>query len=458
LGAQRKPIEKNDIPNVLSTLTEWHKSIQDNVINNFLVNHPDNTIVDNKDIATNGDFNLSIDRYKPTSKSILHSWDVVTLGDERYFKIESGGTPDSSNEKYWGGDINWATLVDLPSEDFVSIIKNTARTITQEGLKNSSATLIQPNAVIVSTRATIGRVGINKIPLATNQGFKNIIITNKDAVVPQFLAYMVKQIVPKMIELASGGTFKEISKSSFSTLPVPLPPKVVQLQIVAEIECYQRIIDGARQVVDNWKPNMELELEEERKAAGVKAWEMVKLGDMCETSSGGTPLRGKTEYYDGGTIPWVKSGEVAQGYITETDEYITEIGLSNSSAKIFPINTVLVAMYGATAGKVGILKTNASTNQAICGILPNDIYIPEFLFWFMREKTDYLVSQSIGGAQPNISQSIIKSLIIPSLPKSLQKTIVSRIEAEFEVVEANRKLIHVYEGRIKKVIERVLGI
>ena len=107
-------------------------------------------------------------------------------------------------------------------------------------------------------------------------------------------------------------------------------------------------------------------------------WPLVELGDVCETSSGGTPLKNKPEYYIGGTIPWLKSGEVAQGFIFKAEEYITKEGLLNSSAKIFPPNSILVAMYGATAGQVGLLKFESSTNQAICAILPMIKLFPNF--------------------------------------------------------------------------------
>jgi len=118
-----------------------------------------------------------------------------------------------------------------------------------------------------------------------------------------------------------------------------------------------------------------------REAVAVQStWPMVKLGNIFETTSGGTPLRSKPAFYEGGTIPWLKSGEVDQGLVFHAEEKITEAGLKNSSAKMFPIDTVLVAMYGATAGQVGLLKIEAVTNQAICGILPNDKCIPELLY------------------------------------------------------------------------------
>ena len=105
-------------------------------------------------------------------------------------------------------------------------------------------------------------------------------------------------------------------------------------------------------------------------------WTYKKLGEVCETSSGGTPSRGNADYYEGGTIPWLRSGEVAQGLIYDTELFITELGLNNSSAKLFPTDTVVLAMYGATVGQVGLLKREMATNQAICGIFPNNELYP----------------------------------------------------------------------------------
>ena len=109
-----------------------------------------------------------------------------------------------------------------------------------------------------------------------------------------------------------------------------------------------------------------------------EGWTYKKLGEVCETSSGGTPSKSHNEYYEGGTIPWLRSGEVAQGLIYNTELCITDLGLKKSSAKIFPVNTVVIAMYGATVGQVGLLKKEMATNQAICGILPNSRLFPLF--------------------------------------------------------------------------------
>lgn len=131
------------------------------------------------------------------------------------------------------------------------------------------------------------------------------------------------------------------------------------------------------------------------------------------------------------------------------------MGLKNSSAKIFPINTVLIAMYGATAGKVGLLKTEASTNQAICGILPNDKIIPEFLYFYLRTRTDEMVRLSGGGAQPNISQAIIRNLEIPLLPIKIQEQLVSEVMKEEDILNSNKKLIEIMENKIDTTLSKI---
>jgi len=163
-------------------------------------------------------------------------------------------------------------------------------------------------------------------------------------------------------------------------------------------------------------------------------WEMKKLGEVCETRAGGTPLKAHKDYYEGGTIPWLLSGEVSQGEIYEARNFITVKGLKNSSAKLFPPNSVLVAMYGATAGQVGILKFEACTNQAVCGILPNAKTIPEYIFYCFLSKKDELVSQAVGGAQPNISQLKIKNTKIPLPPLLEQQRIVSILDEAFAAI------------------------
>jgi type I restriction enzyme M protein len=189
-----------------------------------------------------------VENYKPRI-DIDPEWPMVELGDEVYFKVEAGGTPSSTESSYWNGDIYWATLVDLPQSDYISEINSTARKITVGGLKNSSAKIIPPNSIIVSTRATIGRVGINKVPLATNQGFKNVIIRN-NIVNPDFIALLIKSLEKRMNVLATGGTFKELSKTNFCKLQIPIPSIEIQNSIVKRIEIEQSIIKANKNLIE----------------------------------------------------------------------------------------------------------------------------------------------------------------------------------------------------------------
>lgn|SRR3990167_3643617 len=165
------------------------------------------------------------------------------------------------------------------------------------------------------------------------------------------------------------------------------------------------------------------------------AWEYKRISEVTKTSAGGTPLKSHKEYYINGDIPWLQSGEVGTKDITVSKNFITKDGLNNSSAKIFPENTVLVAMYGATAGEVGILRFKAATNQAVCGILPSDKLLPEFVYYFFLYHKAKLIEQAVGNAQPNISQEKIKNTKIPILPICDQKRIVLLLDKVFADID-----------------------
>ena len=186
-------------------------------------------------------------------------------------------------------------------------------------------------------------------------------------------------------------------------------------------------------------------------------WDIVKVGDICETTSGGTPLKSREDFYYPQEIPWINSGEVRNGEIYQANKYISRIGLEKSSAKIVPANSVLVAMYGATAGQVGLLKIEASTNQAICSILPNKRFNPKFLYYVLSSKTNDLIEMSVVGAQPNISQGIIKNIEIPLPPLDVQEEIVLKIQEEEKAIEECKKLIKLHQDKINTKIQSIWG-
>lgn len=155
---------------------------------------------------------------------------------------------------------------------------------------------------------------------------------------------------------------------------------------------------------------------------------IARLGDLFVISSGGTPSKNKGEYYTNGTIPWIKTGDLKEKYVNTDIEYISELGLNNSSAKIFPIDTVLVAMYGATIGACSILPFEASTNQACAAFLPNEKVIPDYLYYFLCSKKDTFIKDGVGGAQPNISAGYLKNVLFNLKPLDEQKRTVMLLD------------------------------
>ena len=163
--------------------------------------------------------------------------------------------------------------------------------------------------------------------------------------------------------------------------------------------------------------------------------EKVKLGDIFNITSGGTPSRKNTEYYTNGNIKWVKTGDLKKKYIENTEEYITERGLENSSAKIYRNGTVLLAMYGATIGSVAILKTDACTNQACAAFVKNEKVIPEYLYYFLRSRKNKFINDAFGGAQPNISAGYLKNIFFNIVDLKKQKEIVDKMNIIEELID-----------------------
>ena len=158
-----------------------------------------------------------------------------------------------------------------------------------------------------------------------------------------------------------------------------------------------------------------------------ESWEWVRLGELGEWCSGATPSRQHPEYF-GGKIPWLKTGDLNDGYIKDVPEFITEEGFQHSSTKINPVGSVLIAMYGATIGKLGILQVPATTNQACCACeLFQGIY-NKYLFYFLLANRNFFIRKGMGGAQPNISKAKIIATTIPLPPLAEQHRIVARLE------------------------------
>ena len=188
-----------------------------------------------------------------------------------------------------------------------------------------------------------------------------------------------------------------------------------------------------------------------------EGWEAIKLEDIASWGSGGTPPRKNPRFY-GGDIPWIKTGELGDGLILDTEEKITADGLKNSSAKVFPKGSVAIAMYGATIGKVSILGIDAATNQA-CAVGIPDLRLtgPQYIFQYLRSQKEAFIAAGKGGAQPNLSQGVIKEWPFPLAPLAEQKRIADKLEAVLGRVDACRARLDRVPALLKRFRQSVLA-
>ena len=170
-----------------------------------------------------------------------------------------------------------------------------------------------------------------------------------------------------------------------------------------------------------------------------KGWTAVKIKDVAQTYSGGTPTSTNSEYYDGGNIPWINSGELNNPIITSTTNYITEEGLNNSSAKLYPQDTVLVALYGATAGKVSLLSFEACSNQAVCGVILHNKIMTTYIRYYLSSLYEHFITLSSGSARDNISQDTIKNTILPIPQEKILKEYSDAVTPIMSKIIANQK-------------------
>ncbi len=436
LGAQRRPIKENDLPSALQAIQEYQKSY-----NKKDLQLPDNCLlVEKSKIAENGDYNLTASRYKQTAQVINSKWEMVKLGDVCELESgsrEKGGALTEGIPSIGGEQIDSNGKIRLSKMKYVS--KDFFDHMKRGQLKSG-------DVLVVKDGATTGKScyynGCFESAAVNEHVF---ILRAKSNCLPLYLYNIVRSDyfqdkLKNYIKGIIGGITSEIK-----TIQIPLPPLEIQQEIVKELEGYQAIINGSQDVIDNWKPTFTVK----------PNWPKVKLGEVLETTSGGTPLRSKKEYYEPQEVGWINSGELKSKNITKPEKFISKLGLESSSAKIIPENSVLVAMYGATAGQVSILSVPASTNQAVCAILPNEKILPEFLYYILNSKKDFMISMCVGGAQPNISQTIIKQLEIPLPSIEEQKAIVDKIAFEEQYINTCKEYVAHFKQKIADKIQTI---
>ena len=187
------------------------------------------------------------------------------------------------------------------------------------------------------------------------------------------------------------------------------------------------------------------------------SWEYVKVSDLTEVITGGTPSTTKKEYWEGGNIPWLNSGELNQEIVVNCDNYISELGMKNSAARIMPKDTVLIALTGATTGVVGYLTFEACANQSVTGILPSKNHHPKYLYYYLKSIRQKVLDESYGGAQKHISQGYVKNLEIPLPPLATQKRIAEILDAADGLRRKDQELLKKYDELAQAIFIDMFG-
>lgn len=233
------------------------------------------------------------------------------------------------------------------------------------------------------------------------------------------------EFMHRMVDISVGGLSPTINWGDLKHQEFLLPPKAEQARLAKLFWVMDEVIEREKEVLEKLDLNKRTLFNELHKLR-FNSYNL--LENLClKISSGGTPSRQKEADYFGGDIPWVKTKELNDWIVSETEESITDLGLKNSSAKLYPPNTILLAMYGVTVGKIGVIDKEMACNQACCALIVDSDKIDNwFLFYYLIALRERLIALSVGSAQPNISSGIIKKLKIPNLTIEKQRDFTNR--------------------------------
>ena len=307
-----------------------------------------------------------------------------------------------------------------------------------------------------ATTGKIAVVGKNiKNALVNQRVGKFKILTSK--IFPAFFYYLAQSDKFKKFILQNIGQSAQgnLSPNRIKKLQIPLPPLPEQRRIAGVLRTVDEAIEKVDEEIEHTE-RLKRGLMQHLLTRGIgharfkdtpigkipEEWEVVRLGEVARLESGGTPNRKRQEYWVNGTIPWLKSGELKDSFIYDSEEKITVLALKNSSAKLFPKGTLLVALYGATVARTGILSINAATNQAICAIMLDKSKLDSlFLQYYLIFKREFLITKSSGGAQPNIYLYVLRNFPIPLPPLPEQRKIAEilmTVDRKLELLRQKR--------------------
>ena len=296
--------------------------------------------------------------------------------------------------------------------------------------------------IVITTRGTVGNVAIYSadVPFDNIRINSGMLIIRCGNNIDNYYLYQVlrsKWFYNQIISIQSGSAQPQLPKSHFLKMSIPMPDMETQQKIAVILSRIGDKIAVNTAINENLEQQLHLMFVQMFSDSDKN----VLLGDVIKTTSGGTPSRKHNEYYTNGTICWVKSKELVGSYIHDTEEYINNLAVSKSSAKLIPSHSVLIAMYGATVGAYGITAKAMTCNQAVCALLENKDYPFTYLYQIAYEQKQTLINLAVGSAQQNISQVLIKQLSIHSNTDIIKDfdTFARPLHNRIELLEAENK-------------------
>ena len=376
---------------------------------------------------------------------IPEEWEIGYFGDV-LCTFSAGATPYRGIPDYYNGKINWISSGELN----YNVIYDTIEHISEEALRNTNLCLHAPGTFLMAitgleATGTRGKCAFVGAPSATNQSCLAINGTNKMDI--KYLYWYYRMYGDYLAFKYSQGTKQQsFTATIVKNLPITYPKQVIeQHHIASALTSIDNLIASLGKLIEKKKnikqgAMQQLLTGKTRLKGFTEPWVYRKISEIATTSSGGTPSRSIPNYYYG-DIKWFTTTELKDNYLYDSVEHITREALNNSSAKMFSANTILMAMYGATIGKLGVLKEPSTTNQACCAIKCNDI-VEIFLFYILLYNRKSIIENGCGAGQPNISQVIVNELsfLVPPCEKEQQAiaTILTKMDDEITALEAKR--------------------
>lgn len=430
-------------PNNRADNTKINHSIEQNFLGNEIAINESLTdyvayyrLIDMLDFSRK-DFNKQISLTPKKITTIESKWELIKL--EELAEIQSGGTPSSDNPKYWDGNINWATLVDTKNK----YLTETQRKITAEGLKNSSAKLLPINTVIFSSRATIGEVTIANVETATNQGYKNF-ICNEERINYLYLYEILKYYSKDIADLASGMTFKEISKNSIANFKIPLPPKEIQAKIVAECVAIDNEVSKAEKDIEKWQSNLSSVFSE-------KDFEFKRLNEVIAKQS---ELIDPTK--NTGEVFYVGLENIESNTGNLVGNPLTQFNTIKSNKNVYKKDDLLYGKLRPNLNKLYLAQEDGICSTDILVLKCLDKELSKFYAYYLRTKkfNDEVVKTVSGQQLPRTKWSLIETIKVP-VPKD-KKVINKQIEKLEQTIKAEQLKIDGAANKKKEVMKKYL--